>query len=127
MERIPIVTVNAPAAIGPYAQGMVAGTLVFCSGQLGIDPATNELVEGGVAMQTEQVLRNLSAVLEASGSALRDVVKTTVFMTDLSQFAVMNGVYEAFFAKAPPARSTLQVVALPRGALVEIEAVAVKA
>lgn len=126
MERTQITTANAPAAIGPYSQAIAAGACIYCSGQMGIDPSTNQVVKGGVSVETEQVLRNLTAVLKAAGASLNHVVKTTVFMTDLSQFADMNGVYETFFPKPPPARSTVQVAALPRGASVEIEAIAVK-
>jgi 2-iminobutanoate/2-iminopropanoate deaminase len=126
MDRTQVMTVNAPAAIGPYSQAVSVGACIYCSGQLGLAPATNKLVEGGVAVETEQALRNLTAVLAAAGATLGHVVKTTVFMTDLARFADMNGVYEAFFPKPAPARSTVQVAALPRGATVEIEAIAVK-
>jgi len=117
-------TPKAPAAIGPYAQAVRSQTLVFTAGQIGIDPATGELVEGGVEAQTRQVLNNLEQVLEAADSGLRFVLKTTVFLKDMNDFAKMNAVYAEFFPEHPPARSTLAVAALPRGALVEIEAVA---
>ncbi len=117
---------RAPAAVGPYSQAIAAGHLVFCSGQLGLDPATGQLVSGGLAAETDRVLRNLAAVLEAAGASLGTVVKTTVFMTDLSGFKAMNDVYASHFPNPPPARSTLQVAALPRGACVEIEAIALK-
>ena len=100
---------------------------MFCSGQVPLDPKTGELVQGGVSAQTRQVFRNLEAVLSAEGLSLAHVVKTTVFMTDLGRFAEMNAEYATFFPEAPPARSTIQVVALPKGAEVEIEAIAVKA
>ncbi len=117
-------TPAAPAAVGPYAQAVRAAGLVFASGQIALDPATGGLVAGGVAAQTERVLRNLQAVLEAAGSGLGRVVKTTVFLTDLGAFGEMNEVYARFFPTEPPARSTVEVAALPRGAAVEIEAVA---
>jgi 2-iminobutanoate/2-iminopropanoate deaminase len=120
-----ITTASAPAAIGPYSQGIVAGDLVFCSGQAGLEPATGELVEG-VAAQTERTLRNLAAVLEAAGASMSDVVKTTCFLADISDFAAFNEVYARHFPDPPPARSTLQAAALPMGALVEIEAIAVR-
>jgi 2-iminobutanoate/2-iminopropanoate deaminase len=123
-ERSIVTTPLAPAAIGPYAQAVRAGGLVFVSGQIPADPATGALVEGGVREQTERVLRSLGAVLDAAGSGLDLVVKTTVFLTDLGRFAEMNEVYGRFFPKDPPARATVQVAALPRGAAVEIEAVA---
>jgi 2-iminobutanoate/2-iminopropanoate deaminase len=121
-ERIQ--TDKAPAAIGPYSQAIRAGGFVFASGQIPIDPATGEFVKGGVAEQTEQVLKNLSAVLEAAGSGLDKVVKTTVFLADMKEFAQMNEVYAKFFTAAPPARATVAAAGLPRDARVEIEAVA---
>ena len=124
--RACVSTEKAPAAIGPYSQAVVAGPYVFCSGQIPLDPATGGLVPGGIEAQTRQALDNLSAVLAAAGSCLEDVVKTTVFLSDLSDFAAMNGVYAAYFHAAPPARSTVQVAALPKGAALEIEAVAVR-
>lgn len=121
-----ISTAEAPAAIGPYAQGIAAGPFVFCSGQIPLDPATGQLVGGTVAVRTERALKNLAAVLRAHGIGLDHVVKTTVFLTDLAEFEEMNSAYAKFFPKQPPARSTIQVAALPKGANVEIEAVAVK-
>ncbi len=118
-----IVTDKAPPAIGPYSQAMGCGGLVFCSGQIPLDE-TGQMLEGGIAEQTRQALANISAVLQAASLSMRDVVKTTVFMTDLAQFAEMNAVYQEFFPVEPPARSAVQVAALPRDALVEIEAVA---
>lgn len=120
-----IKTEKAPAAIGPYSQGILSGSLLFTSGQIPLDPAAGSLVSGGIQSETKQVLENLKAVLEAGGSGLKDVVKTTVYMTDLSEFAQMNEVYGIYFPGEPPARSTVGVASLPRGARVEIEAVAV--
>ncbi len=119
-----IVTRNAPQAIGPYSQAVVAGGFVFASGQIPIDPRTGELVEGDVAAQTEQVLRNLTAVLEAAGTGLERVVKTTVFLADMNDFGVMNEVYGRYFKEEPPARATVEAARLPRDARVEIEAIA---
>ena len=115
---------EAPAAIGPYSQAIRANGLVFCSGQIPIDPATGKFVAGGIAEQTEQVLKNLSAVLEAAGSSLERVVKTTVFLADMAEFAEMNEVYGRFFTGQTPARATVAAAGLPRDARVEIEAVA---
>lgn len=119
-----ISTGKAPKAIGPYSQAVCFENLVFTAGQIGLDPATMELVEGGVEAQTRQVLTNLQHVLESAASGLNFVVKTTVFIKDLSDFAKMNSVYAEFFPENPPARSTVQVAALPKDALVEIECVA---
>src|ERR1051325_1258890 len=113
-----------PKAIGPSAQAMRTENLVFTAGQVGLDPATMELVEGGIEAQTRQVLTNLRNVLETADSGLKFVVKTTVFLQDMGDFAKMNSVYSEFFPENPPARSTVQVAALPKGALVEIECVA---
>ena len=119
-------TPAAPAAIGPYSQAVRAGDLVFCSGQIALDPKSGQLVGGGdVVAQTRQVLANLSAVLEAAGSRLSRVVKTTIFLVDLGDFAVVNQVYGESFASAPPARATVEVSRLPRDARIEIEAIAV--
>jgi 2-iminobutanoate/2-iminopropanoate deaminase len=117
-------TDKAPAAIGPYSQAIRAGGFVFASGQIPIDPSTGEFVKGGVGEQTEQVLKNLKAVLEAAGSGLDKIVKTTVFLADMKEFAQMNEVYAKFFSDAPPARATVAALGLPRDARVEIEAVA---
>jgi len=127
MTRTIISTKDAPAAVGPYSQGVRAGNFVYTAGQIALDPATGQLVEGGIEAQTERVLHNLQAVLEAGGSSLDQVVKTTVFLTDMADFQAMNGVYGRFFApdQSPPARSTVAVVGLPLGVRVEIEAVAV--
>ena len=123
-ERRIVKTEGAPQAIGPYSQAVVAGGFVYASGQIPIDPATGQFVEGGVREQTAQVLRNLSKVLEAAGSDLARVVKTTVFLADMNDFAAMNEVYATFFAEGPPARSTVQAARLPRDARVEIDVVA---
>ena len=120
-----IATDRAPRAIGPYSQAVRAGNLVFASGQIPIDPATGEFVAGGVAEQTEQVLRNLTSVFAAAGVELNQVVKTTVFLADMEDFAAMNEVYGRFFGEQPPARATVQAARLPRDAKVEIEAIAV--
>ncbi len=119
-----ITTDRAPGAIGPYSQAVRAGDLVFASGQIPIDPATGEFVGPGIAEQTEQVLRNLTAVFEAAGVGMNQVVKTTVFLTNMDDFTVMNEVYGRFFGEEPPARATVQAVRLPRDAKVEIEAIA---
>lgn len=119
-------TERAPKAVGPYSQAVVHGDLIFCAGQIALDPATGELVGGNTREQTDRVLRNLAAVLEAAGSDLDHVVKTTVFLSDISDFAEMNAVYAAAFGAHRPARSTVPVGALPRGARVEIECVAVR-
>jgi 2-iminobutanoate/2-iminopropanoate deaminase len=119
-----IQTGTAPAAIGPYSQAVIAGGFVFVSGQIPIDPATGEFVPGGVAEQTEQVMRNLASILSAAGSSITDVVKTTVFLADMGDFAAMNEVYGRYFPEDPPARATVQAARLPRDARVEIEVVA---
>jgi 2-iminobutanoate/2-iminopropanoate deaminase len=125
-NRTVVHTSDAPAAVGPYSQAIVMGEMVFCSGQIGIDPAVGKLVEGDIQVQTRQVLTNLQAVLRAAGSDLSHVVKTTVFLTDMGSFKAMNDIYGGFFGEAPPGRSTVAVAALPLGALVEIEAIAFK-
>jgi len=126
MTRQAVSTNGAPAAIGPYSQGIVSGDLVFCSGQLGLDPVTGDLVDGGVEVQTERALRNLGAVLDAAGVGTGDIVKTTIFLADIGDFAAVNAVYARFMPEPPPARSTFAVGALPKGGLVEIEAIARK-
>ena len=125
MKRI-IATQTAPAAVGPYSQAVVAGTLMFCSGQIALDPATGSMVGASPAEQTEQVLKNVSALLAAEGLSLTDVVKATVFATDMGAFAAVNEVYARFFTSEPPARSFVEVSALPKNALVEIEVIAYK-
>lgn len=125
MTKTAITAEKAPAALGPYSAAIRVGDFVYCSGQTPLVPETGELVEGCVGCQTKQVLKNISAVLEAAGLTLADVVKTTVFLTDMGDFAKMNGVYAEFFAEPFPARSTVAVKALPKDASVEIEVVAV--
>jgi len=118
-------TERAPRAIGPYSQAVRSGNFLFASGQIPIDPATGEFVAGGITEQTEQVMRNLSAVFEAAGANLGQVVKTTVFLADMDDFTAMNEVYGRFFGEDPPARATVQAARLPRDARVEIEAIAI--
>jgi 2-iminobutanoate/2-iminopropanoate deaminase len=125
MKREVVATKNAPAAVGPYSQAIVCGDFVFTAGHVGNDPATGKLVEGGIQAQTQQAFKNLSAVLEAAGTSLEHVVKATVFLKDMNDFAAMNEVYAGYFGDAPPARSTVQVTP-PIGALVEIEMVAIR-
>ena len=125
VSRRAVRTDRAPRAIGPYSQAVVAGQFVFCAGQIGSDPATGELVAGGIREQAEQAIKNLAAVLEAAGSDTDHVVKTTVFLADMNDFAAMNEIYARHFKTEPPARSTVQAARLPRNALVEIEAIAV--
>jgi 2-iminobutanoate/2-iminopropanoate deaminase len=124
MKRI-VSSPSAPAAIGPYSQAVVAGGLVFLSGQIPLDPATGALVDGDITAQTERVMLNLEAVLAAAGCTFADVVRTTIFLADLADFAEVNAAYGKRFPNEPPARATVQVAALPRGARVEIDAVAV--
>jgi len=118
-------TDSAPAAIGPYSQGIITGNLLFTAGQIALDPATGQIVQGDVTVQTERVMRNLAAVLESAGAAWADVVKTTVYLQDMADFPRVNEVYGRVIGDARPARSTVQVAGLPRGVLVEIDAVAV--
>lgn len=120
-------TDRAPRAIGPYSQAVRIESLVYTAGQIGLDPTSMELVAGGIEAQTRQVLTNLKHVLEAAGSGLKYVIKTTVFLIDMSEFGAMNAVYAEFFAENPPARSTAGVASLPKGAAVEIECVALLA
>jgi 2-iminobutanoate/2-iminopropanoate deaminase len=119
-----VATQNAPRAIGPYSQATRAGGLLFTAGQVGFDPSTGELVDGGIAEQTERVLLNIRAILQAGGLDMANVIKTTVFLVDMAEFAAMNTVYARAFGDHRPARSTVAVAALPRGARVEIEAIA---
>jgi 2-iminobutanoate/2-iminopropanoate deaminase len=121
-----VATDAAPRAIGPYSQAIEAGGFVFTSGQIPTDPKTGEFVAGGISEQTEQVLKNLSEVLKAAGCGLEDVVKTTVFLADMDDFAAMNETYGRYFVSDPPARSTVQAARLPRDARVEIDVIAVK-
>jgi 2-iminobutanoate/2-iminopropanoate deaminase len=124
VTRQAVSTAGAPAAIGPYSQGIEVDGFVFCSGQVGLDPATGELVGGGVEAQAERALRNLDAVLDAAGLTMADVVKTTLFLADIGDFAAVNAVYARHMPDPPPARSTFAVGALPKGGLVEVEAIA---
>lgn len=124
MTKRRIETSRAPRPVGPYSQAIELDGWVWCAGQIGLDPTSEELIEGDAAAQAERALRNLEAVLDAAGAALADVVKTTVFLADMADFAVVNEVYARFFPDPPPARSTIAVAALPRGARVEVEAVA---
>ncbi|HEX5827972.1 MAG TPA: RidA family protein [Candidatus Limnocylindrales bacterium] len=126
MSRQAISTTGAPGAIGPYSQAIAIDGLLFCSGQLGLDPATGELVEG-VGAQADRALRNLTAVLDAAGLTWADVVKTTIFLADMGDFAAVNGVYGGYMPDPPPARSTVAVKTLPKHGLVEIEAIARRA
>lgn len=125
MDKQVISTTDAPAAIGPYSQAIRAGNMLFVSGQIPLNPQMGEMVGTTAAEQARQVLNNLRAVLQSAGASLDNVVKTTIFLTDLGQFGEVNAVYAEFFPQNPPARSTVQVSALPRGAQVEIEAIAI--
>lgn len=126
MTRNAIQTSSAPGAVGPYSQAIDTGGLVFLSGQVGLDPATGTIVEGGIEAQAERVMRNLSAVLDAAGLTFDDVAKTTCFLADIADFEAFNKVYARFVSDPPPARSTFAVAALPRGGLIEVEAIAVR-
>ena len=119
-----IATKNAPAAIGPYSQAIRANGFIFLSGQIPLDPASGEVVEGGIEAQTMRVMKNLEAVLNAAGSGMNSVVKTTIFLKNLADFAIVNEVYGGYFKEEPPARATVEVSNLPKGVLVEIEAIA---
>jgi 2-iminobutanoate/2-iminopropanoate deaminase len=123
-DRKRIHTDGAPAAIGPYSQAIESGGFVFTAGQIGLDPGTGEFVEGGVAEQAERALNNLSAVLEAAGSSMKDVVKTTLYLADMGDFVTVNEIYAGYFSQPFPARSAVQAADLPKGALVEIDAIA---
>jgi 2-iminobutanoate/2-iminopropanoate deaminase len=122
-EKKIIKTEKAPAAIGPYSAGVTGGPFIFAAGQIGLDPKTSTMVDGGIEAETRQALTNLSGILEAAKSSLDNVVKTTVFLRDMNEFAKMNAVYAEFFKENPPARSAVQVAALPKNAAVEIEAI----
>ena len=124
MHKDEVHTAEAPQAIGPYSQAIKAGGMVYCSGQIPLDPATMAVMEGTVGEQTRRVMANLQAVLVAAGSSLEEVVKTTVFLRDMNDFAEMNGVYGEFFKDRPPARSTVQVARLPKDVAVEIDCIA---
>ena len=123
--RLPVSAPDAAKPIGPYTPGIRAGNLLFLSGQVGFDPSTGVLVEGGISAQTEQVMRNIRALLDAAGAGFAHVVRTTVYLADMSEFAAMNAVYAGYVVDPPPARSTVQVAALPRNARVEIDVIAV--
>lgn len=124
MTKKIVETANAPKPIGPYSQAIITGSLLFASGQIPVDPETGQLVPGDIEAQTEQVLKNLLAVLKEAKLGPENVVKTTVFLTDLSEFSRMNAIYERYFGQQPPARSTVQAAALPRGVRVEIDLIA---
>ncbi len=125
MEKKIIDTRHAPKAIGPYSQAVRVGDVLYASGQIPLNPATGEMVPGGIKEQTDRVMRNLEAVITEAGGTMDNVVKTTVYLADMAMFADMNGVYATFFKSNPPARATVQVAALPKNALVEIDAIAV--
>jgi 2-iminobutanoate/2-iminopropanoate deaminase len=125
MEKTIIQTKRAPAAVGPYSQAIQVGRFLYTAGQIPLDPVTGKMVDDDITIQAERALQNLKAVLEAAGGGLGDVVKTTVFLQDMGEFAAMNAVYAQYFGESPPARSAVQVAALPLGARIEIEAVAV--
>jgi len=127
LDKEVIIAEKAPKALGPYSAGIRVGQLIFCSGQAGIVRATGELAPGGIEAETRQVLQNLKNVLESAGTDLNHVVKTTVFLRDMNDFSKMNTIYGEFFTEKPPARSTVAVVGLPKGAIVEIDAIAVSA
>jgi len=127
MTRTIVTTKNAPSAIGPYSQGVIAGNLVFTAGQIALNPSTGEPVGKDIKEQTKQVLENLKAILEAAGSNLSNVIKTTVYLKDMNEFVAMNEVYAEFFSANPPVRSTVEVARLPKDVRVEIEAVGVVA
>jgi len=124
MKKV-IATSEAPKAVGPYSQAVAVGNFLFCAGQIPLDPATGELIEGDVTAQTDRVLQNVAGVLRANGMTFANVVKSTVFMVDLANFAAMNAVYSKYFSEPFPARSTIQVAGLPKGSQVEIEVIAV--
>lgn len=124
MKKEILKTDKAPQAIGPYSQGVKAGGFLFLSGAIALDPQTGEVVKGGIAAETEQVMKNIGALLEAAGLDFGDVVKTTIYLADMGDFAVVNGIYGGYFKEEPPARSTVEVKGLPRGVLVEIEVTA---
>ena len=126
LNREIIATKHAPAAVGPYSQAVQVGEFIYTAGQIPLVPETGKLIEGGIEEQTRQVLQNLTNILDAAGSDLAHVVKTTIFVTNLADFATINQIYASFFSGAPPARSTVQVAALPLGANIEIEVVAIK-
>jgi 2-iminobutanoate/2-iminopropanoate deaminase len=125
MSKTILVSPDAPAAIGPYSQAVRTGSMVFLSGQIPLDPTSGQMVTGDIGAQTDRVMKNLAAVLKAGGLTFEDVVRTTIYLTDLNDFQAVNAVYGRYFPENPPARATVQVAALPRGADVEIDAIAV--
>lgn len=124
MPKQPIKTPRAPAAIGPYSQGVRAGGFIFISGQIPLDPASGEIVEGDISHQADRVMRNIRAILDDSGATMEDIVKTTIFLADMNDFSAVNEVYGRYFSSEPPARATIQVARLPKDVRVEIEATA---
>lgn len=124
MSKKVIFSESAPAAIGPYSQAIASGDLLFCSGQIPLDPRTGAMIDGGIEEQTRQVMKNLGAVLTAAGASYADLVKTTIYLTDLDSFPLVNDTYAEFLGDSPPARATVEVAALPKGALVEIDGIA---
>ena len=124
MEKKIVATPNAPAAIGPYSQAIRIGDFLYTSGQISLDPETMKMITGDIEVETEKVLKNIETILKADGLDLNNIIKTTVYLTDLSEFTRMNQVYEKFFSKTKPARACVQVAALPKGAKVEIDAIA---
>jgi len=124
MSKKVISTQAAPAAIGPYSQAIQAGNLLFCSGQIPLDPLSGAMVDGGIEEQTHQVMKNLGAVLSAAGGSYDDLVKTTIYLTDMAHFPLVNDIYAGYLGEDPPARATVAVAALPKGALVEIDGIA---
>ena len=126
MKKI-VSTTEAPAAVGPYSQAVRVGSTIYCAGQIPLDPKSGQIISGDISAQTRRVLDNITAVLKAEGLTLQNIVKTTIFLTDLADFQTVNEVYASYFKQAPPARSTVQVPALPKGARIEIEAIAVAA
>jgi len=124
MKKI-ISTNDAPAAVGPYSQAVRVGSTIYCAGQIPLDPKSGQIVSGGIDVQTRRVLDNITAVLQAEGLSFQNIVKTTIFLTDLADFQTVNEIYAGYFKQAPPARSTVQVPALPKGARIEIEVIAV--
>ncbi len=127
MEKKAVSTERAPKAIGPYSQAVQAGRFLFLSGQIPLDPSTGEMVEGGFQVQTQRVMDNLRGVLESQGLGMESIVKTTIFLTDMGNFSEVNEIYGSYFSEEPPARSTVEVSSLPRGAAIEIEAIALAA
>lgn len=123
MTRNVVFTAQAPAAIGPYSQGIATGNLLFVSGQLPIDPATGKMIDGDIGAKTQQILKNIAAIAKEAGTELKNTVKTTIFLTDLADFQAVNAAYASHFPEAPPARSTVQVAALPLGSKIEIECI----